>query len=180
MTTQEFRSLVATFGDNPYEVDGVDLLAHSLQCAGMAIAAKTDDDIVLAAALHDIGRAPRMRERFPGPHEESGAEIVRPIAGDRAAWLVGSHVAAKRYLVASDPEYFATLSPVSVLTLAEQGGPYSQEEVERFREHPWAEYAVMLRRWDDAAKVPGAASPSIDDIATIYGRYLASRASVAD
>lgn len=175
MTPQEFRDLLSTFGDNPYEVDGVDLLSHSLQCAGMAMSARTDDDIVLAAALHDVGRAPRVRERSSGPHEITGAEIVRPIAGERAAWLVGTHVAAKRYLVATDPEYFATLSPVSIRTLEMQGGPFSIEEVSRFREHPWADYAVMLRRWDDAAKIPSAPSPSIDDVMDVYARYLAYR-----
>ena len=174
MSPQEFTAVLASFGDNPYEVDGVDLLAHSLQCAGMAMAAASDDDVVLAAALHDIGRAPGLRERFPGPHEMSGAELVLPIAGPRAAWLVGSHVMAKRYLVAADPQYFAALSPVSVRTLEAQGGPLTPAEVQRFQLHPWAEHAAALRRWDDAAKIPGAPAPSIADVTNVYVRHRTS------
>jgi hypothetical protein len=43
---------------------------------------------------------------------------------------VRHHVPAKRYLCATDPGYFARLSPASVLTLKLQGGPMDAAEVE--------------------------------------------------
>jgi len=38
----------------------------------------------------------------------------------------------------------------------------SAEEVRRFEEEPWFRTAVAVRRWDDAAKVPGLDVPGLD------------------
>jgi predicted HD phosphohydrolase len=43
-------------------------------------------------------------------------------------------------------------------------------EVEAFAAHPWAQDALRLRRWDDAAKAPGAPAPTLDDLLAIYER----------
>jgi predicted HD phosphohydrolase len=84
-----------------------------------------------------------------------GAHAVRGILGDRVADLILAHVPAKRYLVATRPEYAALLSPDSVMTLAAQGGPMSDHEVAAFEagDDVWAK--VELRVADDGAKVPG-------------------------
>jgi predicted HD phosphohydrolase len=71
-------------------------------------------------------------------------------------------VAAKRYLTAVDDGYMATLSPQSVRSLELQGGPYSEIEAERFIAAPHAADAVLLRRWDDEAKVPGKITPPLE------------------
>jgi predicted HD phosphohydrolase len=36
-----------------------------------------------------------------------------------------------------------------------QGGPFSPEEIHRFELEPYHSSAIDLRKWDDAAKVPG-------------------------
>jgi predicted HD phosphohydrolase len=78
---------------------------------------------VLAAALHDIGRAEPVRTEFPGlPHEQAGAAFARDRVSEGVAWLIAQHVPAKRYLVAMDEAYFAQLSPESVRSLERQGG----------------------------------------------------------
>jgi predicted HD phosphohydrolase len=93
----------------------VDQRRHALQCAGHAVAAGSDDELVLAAALHDIGRAEPVRAEFPGlPHEQAGAAFARDRIGEGVAWLIGQHVPAKRYLVAVDEAYFGQLSPAPV------------------------------------------------------------------
>ena len=68
-------------------------------------------------------------------------------------WLAGAHVAAKRYLVATDPDYATTLSDVSVDSLHHQGGA---DVDPAFVDHPWWPDALRLRRYDDAAKDPQA------------------------
>ena len=45
-------------------------------------------------------------------------------------------------------------------------------EAKAFAAHPWSEDAMRLRRWDDAAKVPGAHTPGLDDLLPIYARRL--------
>ena len=72
------------------------------------------------------------------------------------------HVAAKRYLCAVGPAYLAGLSPASQRSLKLQGGPFDPDGVRRFEEEPYGGAAVALRRWDDAAKVPGLAVPGLE------------------
>ncbi|MBW8780210.1 MAG: phosphohydrolase, partial [Burkholderiales bacterium] len=75
-------------------------------------------------------------------------------------------VAAKRWLTAVEPAYLRGLSPASVHSLAQQGGPFQGGEIARFEALPHAGDAVRLRRWDDLAKTPGRATPGL-------GYYLA-------
>jgi predicted HD phosphohydrolase len=70
------------------------------------------------------------------------------------------HVDAKRYRVAADPPYAATLSPASVRSLALQGGPMDADEMKRYIAKKHAIAALRLREWDDQAKVVGRATPA--------------------
>jgi predicted HD phosphohydrolase len=131
----------------------VDDLAHALQTAALAMSAGADADLVGAALLHDVGHHPVLTARFPlTPHERLGADLIRPVLGERAAWVVGQHVAAKRHLAATDPAYAAGLSPASRESLIRQGGPAVLDHLVT----GWGPDALRLRRWDDLAKVPGA------------------------
>jgi predicted HD phosphohydrolase len=71
------------------------------------------------------------------------------------------HVEAKRYLCAVDPEYRASLSPVSEASLILQGGVLDLVEQRRFLEQPFATDAIRLRCLDDRAKVPGKRTPPL-------------------
>ena len=73
-----------------------------------------------------------------------GPEVTEPVR---------LHVAAKRYLCAVEPDYFAKLSMDSVLSLTLQGGPMSAEEITDFEAVPEYADAVQLRRFDEQAKV---------------------------
>ena len=71
------------------------------------------------------------------------------------------HVAAKRFLCGTEADYFARLSPDSVLSLSLQGGPMSAEEAAAFRALPHSADAVKLRRYDEGAKVRGLKTPDL-------------------
>jgi predicted HD phosphohydrolase len=73
------------------------------------------------------------------------------------------HVPAKRYLLATDADYLAMLSPASVITLKLQGGPMSSGEAARFETEPFHRDAVLIRRCDDRGKVAGLETPRIED-----------------
>ncbi|MDN5859529.1 MAG: hypothetical protein L0H84_12995 [Pseudonocardia sp.] len=151
--------------DLPYGGEAVDQLAHALQAGTLAARAGSRPALVAASLLHDIGRSPAVLTELPGaPHERAGAAYCTRLLGREVGWLVGAHVLAKRALVALEPGYAATLSPVSVRSLAEQGGPADAADVERFRRHPLAADAMQIRRWDDEAKVPGAQTLSLDTL----------------
>lgn len=89
---------------------------------------------------------------------------------DRAAYLVGQHVPAKRYLVATQPTYADTLSPASVRSLSRQGGPMTVEEVAEFRAHEFHEDAAQLRHWDDRAKDSNAAADGLSSYTEVLQR----------
>jgi predicted HD phosphohydrolase len=160
---------------SPYEDEAVNQLQHALQTAQQARANHVDDVMVAAALLHDIGRAPAVLEHYGNDvHERIGAMFCAEHISERAAYLVGQHVPAKRYLVATQPTYGDTLSPASVRSLARQGGPMSPEEVADFRAHEYHEEAAQLRYWDDCAKDGTAATDDLPSYARVLHRVWAS------
>jgi predicted HD phosphohydrolase len=176
LTSGELAELIDGLAGLPYGGEAVDQRQHALQCAGHAVAAGSGDELVLAAALHDIGRAEPVRSEFPGlPHEVAGEAFARDRVGEEVAWLIGQHVPAKRYLVAVDEAYSGQLSPASVRSLERQGGPMTAAEAEQFRSHPRAGDALALRRWDEAAKDPGDAGLPLAELLRIFGRYRTAR-----
>jgi predicted HD phosphohydrolase len=133
-------------------------LDHGLQCAAeLAALRPEDEELAVAGLVHDVGH----RLGPDAEHGRLGAELVRPVLGDRVADLVEAHVPAKRYLVATDPAYGSALSADSRRTLALQGGPMTAAEVEQFRRLPVLEEALALRRADEAAKVVGRDVPGL-------------------
>ena len=148
-----------------WDEESVDELDHALQSAARAIDDAADDELVLAAALHDLAHSPVIDA---GPeHDRVARDWLTPRFGARVGWLAGAHVAAKRYLAATDPGY--ALSQVSALSLDRQGGPAVDSA---FVDHPLWPDALRLRRYDDAAKDPGAPAATIEDVLTVAGRVL--------
>jgi predicted HD phosphohydrolase len=152
-----------------WDEDAVDELDHALQSAAMAIDDGADDELVLAAALHDLAHSPMFGGVATARHDRVAQDWLTPRFGERVGWLAGAHVAAKRYLAATDPDYANTLSDASVDSLHHQGGA-GVDPV--FTEHPWWPDALRLRRYDDAAKDPSAAGVSIGDIIAVAQRVL--------
>ena len=147
-TDEAWAALVEQRGMSDGEA--VDLWEHQLQTAAGLERLGADEELIVAGLLHDLGDG-RVAE---SAHAPWAAALVRPLLGERVAWVIGAHADAKRYLCTTDPAYWNTLSPVSKRTLEAQGGLMSAEEVEQFRANPFAEQAVLLRQCDDAGKDP--------------------------
>jgi predicted HD phosphohydrolase len=149
-TVDEVLALVDELDEVPY--GNLDVRTHAWAAAGLAIEAGADATLVAATLLHDIGRARYLARLAPGvPHEEVGRRFVQERFGERAGWLVGQHVIAKRYLATVDASYVAGLPRHARSALRRQGGTLSDRQVSSFEGHPWAPDAVALRRWDDQA-----------------------------
>ena len=80
------------------------------------------------------------------------------------------HVAAKRYLCQIDPQYLGLLSEPSIISLGLQGGPMTVEECVEFEQNPFYKDAVILRKYDDLAKIPNLEVKPV----AFYAPYLAS------
>ncbi|KAL1850000.1 hypothetical protein Plec18170_007096 [Paecilomyces lecythidis] len=158
------------FGQGDYIGESISQLEHSLQAASQARDSGADDELILAALLHDIGQiipleqSKEVRMKLDNStqnvgrvgHETIGAEYLRTLGfSDKVCRLVGSHVAAKRYLTAVDRSYHDSLSSASQKSLQFQGGPFRGAELQAFMEDPLRDQMVALRLWDDRAKVEG-------------------------
>jgi predicted HD phosphohydrolase len=159
-TVETLIDHLKAWADQPsVEVAGLTELDHGLQCAETLAAAAPDDDaLAIAGLVHDIGHSITS----PETHAEDGAVLLTGLLGERIAAIVGLHVAAKRYLVTTDPAYRALLSPGSIETLRLQGGDMTRDEVAAFEATAWWQDAVRLRRADEAAKVVGRQTRGLD------------------
>jgi gamma-butyrobetaine dioxygenase len=210
MASMADRLLTAMAGAaaRQYGGEAVSELEHALQCAELAEAAGADPDLVLAALLHDVGRyavpqslvldrlvlegaeapsrpprsrgVPHASTTAPRGHHEVGADLIAPWVPARVAWCVHMHADAKRYLCATESGYYDRLSPVPRQTLVMQGGVMTAQEVAAVEGHPWLPDALALRRWDDAAKVPGAATRPLAWWAPRLRTYFAPARRIRD
>jgi phosphonate degradation associated HDIG domain protein len=151
-----------------YYDDTVTQTEHALQTAALAEAEHASQPLVAAALLHDIGHLlldeHAARPHFLGSdraHQRVGALTLRRWFPPSVTTPIALHVPAKRYLVTTDPNYAAGLSPASTRSLAVQGGPMSPTEASTFARQRYAHDACRLRRWDDNAKVAGRTTPEL-------------------
>jgi phosphonate degradation associated HDIG domain protein len=171
----DIRHLFDTYGDIAYSGEPVTQLEHALQTATLAEEAHAPDTLVAAAFLHDLGHLLNLQGESPTQrgiddlHQYVALPFLRPLFSDAVLEPIRLHVDAKRCLCAIDPDYFSTLSPDSVRSLALQGGIFSKEEADAFMKKPFAEHAMQLRRWDDLAKAPHRVTPALDHYMTLIG-----------
>lgn len=164
----EIARLFETRGGSMYGGEGVTQLEHALQAAALAESNGADAATIAAALLHDVGHVLHdLPDDAPDQgvddvHEELGDRWLKKYFGPKVSEPVRMHVEAKRYLCAVEPQYQDQLSPPSVQSLMLQGGPFTAEQAREFERHPLFEQAVMVRRWDDEAKVPELETPNLE------------------
>ena len=159
--TQRILDLFERHGDEAYG-EQLTQSSHAIQAALLARAAGYDDELILAAWLHDIGHlAPQeqdteymtMGDFGVEAHDKWGDALLRELGcSERLLAPVRNHVDAKRYLCRVEPGYYAALSDASKATLAYQGGPMEEQEAARFRQDPYFKESIALRRIDEEAK----------------------------
>ena len=169
---EEIEALFARHGSESYG-EGVTMLQHALQTAALAQAEGADDSLVVAALLHDVGHFLQPTDDSYGyhKHDRSGGEWLARRFVPAVSEPVRLHVAAKRYLCATEAEYFGRLSAASVHSLGKQGGPMSAPESAAFAALPHAGAAVRLRRWDDGGKVDGLHVPDLPSYRERIARF---------
>ena len=162
--------LYAAHGASAYAGEKISQLEHMCQAAQLAMHEGYDDEVVLAAFLHDVGHLLPVHdenESMDGygtvDHEKVGADYLRRLGfSDRLCKLIASHVNAKRYLTWKDPGYYSRLSEASKKTLEYQGGRMSPEEAARFEADPLFNLYIKMRQWDEAAKIEHQPLPDME------------------
>jgi predicted HD phosphohydrolase len=151
---------------------------HMLQGATLAEQNKEPDEIVVGALLHDIGHFTSefgtfsMADTADRYHENAGGDLLENFFPSVITDCCRYHVAAKRYLCATDPQYFNKLSDASVHSLNLQGGPMSEAEIINFKRNPNLKQILTVRLYDDAAKVPKMATPSFRHFAPLVHKMV--------
>src|SRR4029453_13250228 len=121
------------FGDRDYG-EHVSVLEHALQAAYLAELDNASSIVIAAALLHDYGHVIHdlpedcADQGVDAMHEERGAAFLSDYFIPEVVEPVRLHVAAKRYLCATDDAYFARLSAPSIQSLKLQGGPMNESE----------------------------------------------------
>ena len=129
----------------------VDRLEHSLQSATRAYRDGTDEEMVVAALLHDIGDL-----LSPYNHSELAAAVLRPYVSDRTYWIVRHHGLFQSY-------YYAHHT----------GGDRNARDAHR--DHPWYQDTVdFCHKWDPSSFDPEYESLPLDFfepmVLRIFGR----------
>lgn len=159
--------LMERHGQSFYD-EAVTQLEHALQAAHLARESQASMEQITAALLHDIGhflvdehdaQSDFLAEDWH--HETIAARQLEPFFGKAVTEPILLHVPAKRYLCTVNADYFNGLSLASQRSFKLQGGLMTHQEVAAFEQNPFLNTAVLLRRWDDGAKVKGLNVPPL-------------------
>ncbi len=165
-------------GGEEYLGEPVSMGEHMLQGATIAEQNGQPEEIIVGALLHDIGHFTSefgtfsmddTEDRF---HEDAGAEVLERFFPAVITDCVRFHVAAKRYLCATRPDYVRRLSEASIHSLNLQGGPMRVDEVAEFEKNPHLAQIIAVRTLDDAGKRPGMQTPDFWHFAPMVQRMV--------
>lgn len=139
------------------------ITSHSVQAGLIAKEKNYDDELVLAAFLHDIGHFSPLelnQNQFETmgdfgieQHDQWGETYLNDLGfSKRVIAPVKNHVASKRYLCFIHQDYYNELSEASKETLAYQGGVMTQDEAKQFETQPFFHESILIRKIDEEAK----------------------------
>src|SRR5580692_6660685 len=117
--------------DHSLEGYPVSRLGHSLQAATRALRDNADEEMIVAALIHDIGD-----ELAPYNHAEVAAGILRPYVRPEVTWIVAQHGLFQNY-------YYVHF----------RGG--NRNERDKFLGHPWYDACKnFCANWDQCSFDP--------------------------
>jgi predicted HD phosphohydrolase len=144
--------LLATLGKLEQGVEGypVSRLQHSLQAATRAMRDGADQELIVAALLHDIGD-----DLAPYNHAELAASILRPYVRPEVSWIVAQHGLFQNYYYV---HHF--------------GGDRNARD--RLRDHPWYASCVhFCAAWDQCSFDPDYRAESLEFFAPMVREIFA-------
>ena len=126
-------------------------LEHSLQTATRALNDKAEDEMIVAALLHDIGD-----ELAPLNHSEYAAAVLKPYVSEKTRWIVEKHGEFQMY-------YYAH----------HLGGNRNQRD--KYRGHKYYQETIdFCEKWDQKSFDPNFKSLSLKEfeplVKKIFGR----------
>ena len=124
-------------------------LEHSLQAASRAMRENAEEEMVVAALLHDIGD-----EIAPLNHSELAASVLKPFVSEKTRWIVEKHGLFQTY-------YY--------------NHHYGKDRNLRnqFKGHEFYEDTInFCHRWDQSSFDPNYDTISLDDFIPLVGKVF--------
>jgi predicted HD phosphohydrolase len=135
--------------DNSLQGYQVTRLGHSLQTATRALKDGADEELILAALIHDIGD-----DLAPYNHSEVAAGILRPYVRAEVTWVVEQHGLFQTYYYA---HHYGR----------------DREAREKFRDHPWYQSCKdFCANWDQCSFDPGYPTEPLSSFEPLVRRIL--------
>ena len=146
------QRVLESMGKLDHSLEGypVSRLGHSLQAATRALRDNADEEMIVAALIHDIGD-----ELAPYNHAEVAAGILRPYVRPEVTWIIAQHGLFQNYYYV---HHF--------------GGDRNARE--RLRDHPWYEScAHFCAAWDQCSFDPDYPTESLATFEPLLRRIFA-------
>jgi predicted HD phosphohydrolase len=141
------KSLTATL-----EGYKVSRLEHSLQAATRAFRDNAEEEMVVAALLHDIGD-----ELAPLNHSEYAAAVIKPYVSKKTHWIIEKHGEFQMYY------YSHHLGK-------------NKNQREKYKNHEFYKDAVnFCEKWDQASFDPNYKSMTLGDFAPMVRRIFSRK-----
>ena len=184
----QIMALYYKYGEEDYIGENITQNCHMIQAAMLAEKEGCDLTVVIAAFLHDIGHllyyqeldengytSMKLMDRYGvANHENLGADYLTQLGfGENVIQLIKNHVKAKRYLCTQDESYFNSLSKASQETFLRQGKKMSPEEIKEFEADPYFQNSLLVRKFDDAAKIEDIILPPLSYYREKIEQYFA-------
>ena len=130
----------------------VSRLEHSLQTATRALNDKADDEMIVAALLHDIGD-----ELAPLNHSEYAAAVLKPYVSKKTHWIIEKHGEFQMY-------YYAH----------HLGGNKNQRE--KYKDHEFYKDTVdFCENWDQKSFDPDYKSLTLEEFEPLIRKIFSRK-----
>jgi predicted HD phosphohydrolase len=130
----------------------INRLEHSLQAATRALRDKADEEMIVAALLHDIGD-----ELAPLNHSEYAASVLKPYVSEKTHWIVEKHGEFQMY-------YYAH----------HLGKNKNQRD--KYKGHKYYNDTVhFCEKWDQASFDPNYKSLKLEDFAPLVKKIFSRK-----
>ena len=127
-------------------------LEHSLQSATRALNDGAEEEMIVAALLHDIGD-----ELAPLNHSEYAASVLRPYVTEKTHWIIEKHGEFQMYYYA---HYLGK----------------NQNQREKYKNHKYYQDAInFCENWDQASFDPNYKSKPLDFFVPMVKRIFARK-----
>lgn len=155
-TIKVIKNIFSWKGNKSYMIgEDITQYQHAIQSYLWMKNSKRCPHMRSTAFLHDIGHLIIDSSNRPDDnrHEIIGSEWLKTMGFSPYVYEpVKLHVAAKRYMVTLQKDYYDNLSQASKITFGLQGGFMTYNEITKFENNPFFLQALFLRECDDKAK----------------------------